>query len=486
LDSGVVIDARNAETPLAPASVAKLVTAAYALDRLGPEHRFETRVARTGKVVNGALDGDLILVGGGDPELNTDTLVPLIQQVAESGLRRVDGQFLVDTQALPELPAIEPTQPEDAAYNPGVSALNLNFNRVRVEWSANAGDEDLRVTARADRLNPAVDGVRVTIDRSRRSPAFRHQVGVEGEEWTLAGSAVRRPGGRWLPVRMPAAYAAGVFRDLAKTYGLSLGPVASLPHRNVEVAAPGLVALAPVASVAAQEASVTGKAAAGLPLRDLATQGLGATAAPEVIARYRGRPLPQILRSMLKHSTNLTAEIVGVAATKQDWGRVGSLEASARALNTWAAAEIGTSRGDPGLDLRNHSGLSVASRLAPARVADLLVEAAQQRSPGVVPHARLPGSLAALLPRQRVRDRRVKFDDAGLDVVAKTGTMSFVRGLAGYIATPRGRRLAFTIFSNDLGRRAVASGRAARNWRGRAQYFERALIRAWVTHIDRV
>jgi len=136
LDSGTVLDARDPDVPFAPASVAKLPTAIYALDRLGPDFRFETRVAATGPVRNETLEGDLILVGGGDPELDSDTLLPLVTQVKEKGFRRVRGQFLVDGSIGPRQPGIANDQPVDAAYNPAVSGLNLNFNRVRLEWDA--------------------------------------------------------------------------------------------------------------------------------------------------------------------------------------------------------------------------------------------------------------------------------------------------------------------------------------------------------------
>ena len=71
-----------------------------------------------------------------------------------------------------------------------------------------------------------------------------------------------------------------------------------------------------------------------------------------------------------------------------------------------------------------------------------------------------------------------------LDVVAKTGTMNFIRGLAGYIATPGGKRFAFAIFSNDLSRRGGRGERVDKRWLGRAKGFERALIRSWVIRVD--
>jgi D-alanyl-D-alanine carboxypeptidase/D-alanyl-D-alanine-endopeptidase (penicillin-binding protein 4) len=67
-------------------------------------------------------------------------------------------------------------------------------------------------------------------------------------------------------------------------------------------------------------------------------------------------------------------------------------------------------------------------------------------------------------------------------VLAKTGTIDFARGLAGYIVLPTGRRLAFAWFANDLDRRVAGrSQQAARAWRNRATALERELLRSWAS-----
>ena len=62
--------------------------------------------------------------------------------------------------------------------------------------------------------------------------------------------------------------------------------------------------------------------------------------------------------------------------------------------------------------------------------------------------------------------------------------MDYIRGLAGYIATPSGRRLAFAVFSNDLERREPGVRRINRRWMARARVFERGLIRNWVVRLE--
>jgi D-alanyl-D-alanine carboxypeptidase/D-alanyl-D-alanine-endopeptidase (penicillin-binding protein 4) len=438
LDTGEVVDQSLPDTAFAPASVAKLPTTLYALDRLGPEHRFETRVAIAGKVKGETLDGDLFLIGGGDPELDTDDLLPLVTQARERGFRHVTGHFYVDGTAGPRLEAIDATQPVDAAYNPALSGLSLNFNRVRLKWDARGSARQLRVSAKADRLDPEVAGVRVALASYPDAPMFSHALEGRAEIWRMSERGFRGKGARWLPVRQPELYAGEVFQALAATYGLTLDP-------------------------AYQEA---------------ATEGA------EVIATVQSRPLAPMLKSMLRYSTNLTAEMVGLAASRADGVSGDDLATSAGAMNAWAARAAGFAPGDPGFQLTNHSGLATDSRLSPRRMVEFLVAMAARQPSSGKRYPRLPGGVTDLMKDHNVAAKTEPLDYRNLDVVAKTGTMDYVRGLAGYIATPSGRRLAFAIFSNDLDRRQPGVRRVNRRWLARAKGFERALIRNWVLGLE--
>ena len=112
VETGAVLEAEGAGTGLPPASVAKALTALYALDVLGPAHRFETRILATGKLNGGVLEGDLVLAGGGDPMLDTDALAELVAGLKAAGLRELRGRFLVWDGALPRVASIDPGQPD--------------------------------------------------------------------------------------------------------------------------------------------------------------------------------------------------------------------------------------------------------------------------------------------------------------------------------------------------------------------------------------
>jgi D-alanyl-D-alanine carboxypeptidase/D-alanyl-D-alanine-endopeptidase (penicillin-binding protein 4) len=137
--TGAVLEAQGADLSLPPASVAKSVTALYALDRLGPNFRYRTRVLATGPVVGGIVQGDLVLVGAGDPTLQTDQLGDLAAALAAAGIKGITGRYLTWEAALPRIDRIDADQPVQVGYNPAIGGLNLNFNRVHFEWKRASG-----------------------------------------------------------------------------------------------------------------------------------------------------------------------------------------------------------------------------------------------------------------------------------------------------------------------------------------------------------
>jgi serine-type D-Ala-D-Ala carboxypeptidase/endopeptidase (penicillin-binding protein 4) len=415
--SGAVLAAREADLALPPASVAKAVTALYALDRLGAGYRFATRVLADGPVQGGLVQGDLILAGGGDPTLQTDQLGDLVARLAKAGIKGATGRFLYWDGALPRLTAIADDQPVHVGYNAAICGLNLNFNRVHFEWKRGGEDWQFALDARGERFAPKVDMVRVALAR-REAPVFTYDPG-RTEEWTVATSALGQGGSRWLPVRDPGRYVAEVFRTLARAQGMTL----AAPER--------------------------------MQARPDGTE----------LGRVESAPLPEVLRGMLRFSTNLTAECVGLAASG-----AGGLAASAGAMNDWLRQAFGAEAA-----LRDHSGLGGASRITAAGMARILV-AAQAEGRGLRPILRDVG----------MKDDQGKvIEKHPVKVLAKSGTLNFVSGLAGHVVPPSGRELVFAIFTGDPARRdAVPVGEreepaGAKAWNGRARRLQGQLINRW-------
>ena len=126
-----------AEVALCPASSLKTVTTGAAFGVLGPEFRFETVLAATAPVgKEGLLEGDLLLIGAGDPTLSEEDLAALATEAVAAGLKRVNGRILVDTAVFPANPVSDHWVWGDIgnAYGAGAFGLNLNHNRLRLKF----------------------------------------------------------------------------------------------------------------------------------------------------------------------------------------------------------------------------------------------------------------------------------------------------------------------------------------------------------------
>ncbi len=314
--SGKVLDVYNADRMMPPASVTKVVTTLYGIETLGETYRFTTRVLATGPTSGGIVQGDLVLMGGGDPALDSDELARMIKDLRDAGIKGITGQFLYYDAALPTLKEIDDGQPVEAAYNPAVSGLNLNFNRVHLEWDAGAA---LRLRARAEQHAPSVSTVRIE-KMERSGPIYQYEVKGGADHWTVAAPAFKRAGATWLPVRNPAPYAAEVFRTLAEHYGLLL------PY----------------------------------PVR--------ADGVPDgrELARMERRDLKLVSRGMLHFSTNLTAEVLGLTASGQS-----ALGSSGIAMQIWAKQKYAI--GDA--VFRDHSGLGDFNRISALDMAQIVAQA---------------------------------------------------------------------------------------------------------------
>ena len=419
--TGRVLEAGNADVPVPPASVAKAITALYALDRLGPSHRFGTRVMAVGQINGRRLVGDLVLVGGGDPTLDSDKLGDLVALLARTGLREVTGRFLAYSGALPTFERITGDQPVQVGYNPGLSGLGLNFNRVNFEWTK--GGATVAMNARGERYVPVVKMARMAVVE-RQAPLFDYRRGAGTEEWSVARGGLGREGSRWLPVRQVAPMVAEVFQTLCAAQGISL-------------AAPQVVQVMPGGA--------------------------------RVLVARQSDELAVVLRQMLRFSTNITAETVGLTASG-----AASLAGSAAAVEAWAKARLGMQA-----RLVDHSGLGAASRVTAGGMMRALVAGDAMAKNGAL-------GLRAVLRNIGMRDGAGKaIKGHPTKVVGKSGTLNFVSGLAGFIEPVGGQDLCFAIFSADAARReAVPMGEredppGGDAWVRRAHVLQARLISRW-------
>ena len=422
--TGLILENLNGSKALPPASVTKVVTALYALDALGSEHRFRTQLLITGGLSNGILKGDLILAGGGDPTLDTIALAGMAKQLKSSGVREVRGAFKVYDGALPRVQSIDAEQPDHVGYNPSVSGIALNFNRVHFEWKRTSNGYGVTMDARAAGYRPDVQTSRMSVVR-RQLPVYTYANKNGVDTWTVASQALGKGGSRWLPVRNPGAYAGDVFRTLARAQGIVL------PRAQVVRSLPG-----------------------------------GA----QPLVQHSSAPLRVIVYDMLKFSNNLTAEMVGLSASLARDKRPSGLRASAGDMSSWAARTYGMK----GTRLVDHSGLGDSSRMRPDDLVTALVKVRQR------------GILRPLLKPISVRDTKGRVVKGHpIKVNAKTGTLNFVSGLGGFMTAADGTEMAFAILTADTQTRARVKRadreipQGAREWNRRSKRLQNTLIVRW-------
>ena len=233
-----------------PASVQKLVTTATALDRLGPQARFETAVLADGEVAEGTLAGDLYLRGSGDPTFSTGALDRLARAVAETGVDRVSGRVRGDESFFDRLRGGPASRFGISPYVGPLSALGFNrgtllpFGRGWQSDPPAFAAERLRVflrragvgVARGSRTGRAPESARTiaAVESPSLAGIVRHTNQVSDNyyaEMLLKGIGARsgRAGSTSAGARVARAFAreAGFSAKVADGSGLSRGNLIS-------------------------------------------------------------------------------------------------------------------------------------------------------------------------------------------------------------------------------------------------------------------
>jgi D-alanyl-D-alanine carboxypeptidase/D-alanyl-D-alanine-endopeptidase (penicillin-binding protein 4) len=409
-----------------PASTMKLLTTVAALDLLGPAFRARTELLTTGEVKKGVLEGDLVLRGGADLDLNPAVLEKMMQSLRNQGIRRIAGNLVVDrtlfnpTRLDIGIPPFD--EAPDAYYNVLPDAAIVNTNMVEV---------DMRSTASALKLAlyPALEGVSVGSDMEL--------VDADCAKWEDGWKTpdVQQEADGRLKVVLHGTFP----KNCDKTYGI------------------GVIDRQEYAGRALRSAW---KRVGGV-FRGKVIEGKTPEGA-RVLAEHASRMLPELVRDTNKTSDNLFARTLFLS--------LGSLEAdpvkgsrpipgietqttlirSDAAVRAWLRAN-GIS--DDGLVIENGSGLSRLERISPIQLAGVL-RIAQKSNwlpelQSSLPIAGVDGTLR----------RRLKDSPAAQRARLKTGTLNGVVALAGYVPDAAGRQHVVVVMVNDQ-RAGNGNGRA--------------------------
>ncbi len=408
---------RNAGKLFMPASNQKLLTGAVALDVLGPGYRYSTHFAAGGAIVDGVLQGDLIVRGTGDPTISDamqrDAMLPL-RAVAESlyarGVRRIAGGLTSAGDPFPA-PAYGygwAWDDLDFAYSAGVDELMFNegFARVRVRAGLDAA-APVTVSVAPARDYPRVRVLARTAEPGDSAARFGRSLRMRYDSTALGTIVVE------------GTIAAGdsserriAFRDQRHAY-LSVLREAII-DRGIAVDS-GHVGW--IASAANGD-----REPAGLPLFSWRSDSLGI-----ILAAFE-KPSQNQIGELLLRTIGLTA---GTAGTPEEGARI-----VGDALRAWGAAP-------DGFRVRDGSGLSRHNVISPETIIRVLD--AMRRSPHfsvfleALPIAGVDGTIG----------NRMRGTAAATNVHAKTGTLDMVRSLSGYVTSADGRTLMFSILCNN-------------------------------------
>lgn len=398
LDTGAVVASFAEHAAFNPASNAKLATAAAALHTLGAQHRFVTGLY--GKVAGDTVD-ELVLRGDGDPTLRTVDLSAMAVALRASGVRHVRAiavdQSFFDDRYVP--PAFDQQPHEWAAFRAPVAPVSLNGNTV--VFSVRATKDG----------RPAV----VDVD----PPGF-----VE-----VSGSVITAPRGE------------------SDRVTVTLDPRGSKLAARIGGKVPAGRRIVRIVKRVDDPRLVAGHALRA----ELERVGIDVRSAPRLgganqkalLLLHRSAPLGDILPALGKDSDNFSAEMLFKAIGAKANGRPASASAAADAVRA-DLKRMGAF--EPGMIVKNGSGLFDANRATPAATTALLRAMARDTSSGpeYVAHLAVGGVDGTLRGRFR------GWADAHA-VRAKTGTLNAVAALSGYVVGPSQRRgVAFSIFVNGI------------------------------------
>ena len=406
----------NAVTPLNPASTMKLVTTYAALELLGPAYRWKTEASLAGTLRDGVLEGDLVLKGQGDPKLTLEAFWLLLRDLRGRGLRDIRGDLVLDRSqfAASEFDPARFDGDSLRPYNVGPDALLLNFKAIRFQFSPDPERRSVRVVAEPRIVEVASD-LRLSDApcgdwRERIKADFQSQ-GAAARA-AFSGSYSGACGERDWHVAMlaPSTYAANLFRLLWAELG----------------------------------GTITGGTRDGI-----APQG-------KPFATLESATLSEVVRDINKFSNNVMARQLYLTIAADQAGVPASTANGQRAIKAWLARK---GIDVPELVIENGSGLSRIERISAQSLTTLLVAAF--RSP-VMPELLASLPLVAVDGTMR---RRMKSESIAGQAHIKTGSLSDVRAIAGYVLDRNGRRYAVSMIVNHANaQQSQAAQDALLNW----------------------
>lgn len=424
LDREESLFAHNANKLYIPASNEKILTAAAAFLRLGPEYRFKTRVLTDGAVDGDILRGNLVIQGFGDPALSTrmdggkdpfTTFRAFAGWLKERGIKAIAGNIAGDASAFKGTGFGRGWELDDLteSYAAPVSALafNENYASIQIRPGAKAGDAAV-LSSEPLPGYPYIDNSVVTTDAGgAASVIVEHVPGDAGAPETIKIRGTvplkSQPVRRSVPIRRPVHYYLEALRRQLDKEGID------------------------VSDCAIKE--------------DYHALKSGGSETVELLMTHESAPLAEILTPVLKDSLNMPSEmllrVLGLEIRGEGTDSAG-IEVVTETLETMGIRKGSYIYSDAsGLSRRNLISADVFVRA----LGFMYKQPVFQRFYAAMAVAGVDGTL-----KNRLTGTALKGN-----IHAKTGTISGVSAISGYVRTADGEMLAFSIIANNY-----ASGKA--------------------------
>jgi serine-type D-Ala-D-Ala carboxypeptidase/endopeptidase (penicillin-binding protein 4) len=410
VDRDEIVYSLNAGKLMTPASTMKIVTLAAAAERLGWDYTYTTRLFAAGTIENGSLHGDLVVVGSGDPSIDDwDGKASLLfadwaAQLKSAGISRIDGRIVGDDNAFDDEGLGQGWAWDDmaASFSASVSALQFNEGSVQLSLAPGAS-----VGARAI----------VTMSPDYSGLSLNNLISTGSSGSTAVVTRRRFPGTPRLELRGLLPLRTRPFSETASVDNPTLYFVTALRRSLV---ANGVDVLGPAVDIDDLDAP---------PVR----------VEPPILT-HQSPPLSMLAATMMRLSQNLYAETLlktigadGVAPATTESGRA----AVRSTLQAWNIATGSLVQADG-------SGLSRYNLITPDAMVAILTHVSRDE--------RLRSGFEAAMAvagRNGTLENRMRGTPAEGNARVKTGSLTGVRAMAGYVRTGNGEMLAFAIFANN-------------------------------------
>lgn len=407
LGTGRPVYQHNGHDLFIPASTMKIFTTAALLMRAGPDFRYTTRLYAQGPVYSGALRGDLVVRGTGDPTVRSSScqgdqscLQTWAEAVAQTGIREIRGDLVAD----------------DSFFSGQDLGKGWSWDDLDRPWSAPSGALGVDGNSVLVRVSPGLKTGR---------PA-RVRIYPDGDFIRLDNRTTTRSRGH----RTDLVITRLIGEDALIIRGSM--PLGAKPaYRKLAVTDPTMLLL-----------SAFRKALEDLGIRVRGTIRAGGTAAGQsdrLLAEFRSMPLSELIRMCNKDSENLTAEQF-LRTLGALYSGVGSADRGAKAVTAWLF-DIGVPYRE--FHMYDGSGLSRLNLVSPFAATEMLRYMADS------PHAGVFADSLAVAGLDGTLEHRMVSGCAARNARGKTGTLTHESALSGYVTDRMGNRYAVSVMVNN-------------------------------------